>query len=48
MHDHHGFIDGLMLIIALLGAAIVAVSISERIRLSPMIGYLIAGLVIGP
>src|SRR4030042_1751755 len=38
----------LVQIVALLGAAVVAVPIFKRLRLGSVLGYLMAGLVIGP
>jgi len=43
--ENHGF---LFEIVLLLTAAIVAVVVFQRLRVSPMLGYLAAGMVIGP
>jgi len=43
--ENHGF---LFEIVLLLTAAIVAVVVFERLRVSPMLGYLASGMIIGP
>jgi glutathione-regulated potassium-efflux system protein KefB len=44
--EHHG-ID-LLPVIALLGAAVIAAPLFKRLRLGSVLGYLAAGIVIGP
>ncbi|MEK9662371.1 MAG: cation:proton antiporter, partial [Alphaproteobacteria bacterium] len=44
MHESHALID----VLYLLAAAVVVVSLIQRLRISPIVGYLAAGLLIGP
>ncbi|MGH6931971.1 MAG: cation:proton antiporter [Dongiaceae bacterium] len=44
MHEPRFLIDSIII----LGAAIIGVSLSERLKLGPVLGYLVAGLAIGP
>lgn len=44
MHESHALVD----VLYLLAAAVVVVSVIQRLRVSPIVGYLAAGLLIGP
>ena len=41
-------VEALQPVIALLGAGTVAALTSRALKLSPMVGYIVAGMIIGP